>query len=96
MLKTRILRQLLFALSKQGEKLAIVIITVVLLISMDRVSGRQTTNGRSLKTADDRFLNRFLHHRSQRRRATEALTTRLDRRTGCAPVHIYLIACLET
>jgi hypothetical protein len=44
----------------------IVIITVVLLISMDRVSGRQTTNGRSLKEADDRFLNRFLHRRSQR------------------------------
>jgi len=45
----------------------IVIITVVLLISMDRVSGRQTTNCRSLKAADDRFLNRFLHRRSQRR-----------------------------
>jgi hypothetical protein len=56
----------------------IVIITVVLLISMDRVSGRQTTNGRSLKAADDRFLNRFLHRRSQRRNATEALTTRLE------------------
>jgi hypothetical protein len=27
---------------------------------MDRVSGRQTTNGRNLKAADDRFLNRFL------------------------------------
>jgi len=34
---------------------------------MDRVSGRQTTNGRSLKEADDRFLKRFLHRRSQRR-----------------------------
>jgi hypothetical protein len=45
----------------------IMIITVVLLISMDRVSGRQTTSGRSLKEADDRFLNRFLHRRSQRR-----------------------------
>ena len=46
----------------------IVIITIVLLIGMDRVSGRQTTNGRSLKEADDRFLNRFLHRRSERRR----------------------------
>jgi hypothetical protein len=45
----------------------IVIIAVVLLISMDRVSGRQTTNGRSLKEAEDRFLNRFLHRRFQRR-----------------------------
>jgi len=44
----------------------IVIITVVLLISMDRVSSRQTTNGRSLKEAEDRFLNRFLHRRRQR------------------------------
>jgi preprotein translocase subunit SecG len=41
----------------------IVIITVVLLISMDRVSGRQTFDGRSRKAADDRFLNRFLHRR---------------------------------
>lgn len=45
----------------------IVIITVVVLISVDRVSSRQTTNGRSLKAAEDRFLNRFLHRRSQRR-----------------------------
>jgi hypothetical protein len=45
----------------------IVIITVVLLLWMDRVSGRQTTDGRSLKAADDRFLYRFLHLRSQRR-----------------------------
>jgi hypothetical protein len=45
----------------------IMIITVVLLIAMDRVSGRQTIDGRSLKAADDRFLNRFLHRRSHRR-----------------------------
>jgi hypothetical protein len=45
----------------------IVIITVVLLIGMDRVSGRQTTDGRSLKEAEDRFLNKFLHLRSQLR-----------------------------
>ena len=46
----------------------IVIITVVLLIGMDRVSGRQTTDGRgSLKEAEDRFLNKFLHRRSQLR-----------------------------
>jgi hypothetical protein len=45
----------------------IVVITVVLLISMDRVSSRQTTNGRNLKEAEDRFLNRFLRRRSQRR-----------------------------
>ena len=45
----------------------IVIITVVLLIGMDRVSGRQTTDGRNRKAADDRFLYRFLHRRSQRR-----------------------------
>ena len=44
----------------------IVVIFAVLLISMDRVSGRQTTNGQNVKEADDRFLNRFLHHRSQR------------------------------
>jgi hypothetical protein len=44
----------------------IVIIAVVLLLFMDQVSGRQTTNGRSLKEADDRFLNTFLHHRRQR------------------------------
>ena len=43
----------------------IVIITVVLLISMDQVSGRQTTNGKSLKEAEDRFLSRFLHRRRQ-------------------------------
>jgi hypothetical protein len=41
----------------------VVIVTIVLLISMDRVSSRQTTNGRSLKAAEDRFLNRFLHSR---------------------------------
>jgi hypothetical protein len=46
----------------------IVIITVVLLIGLDRVSGRQTTDGRSLKEAEDRFLNKFLHRRSQHRR----------------------------
>jgi len=45
----------------------IVIITVVLLIGMDRVSGRQTTAGRSRKAADDRFLYRFLHRQSHRR-----------------------------
>jgi hypothetical protein len=44
----------------------IVVFTVVLLIAMDRVSSRQTTDGRSLKAADDRFLNRFLRRRSQR------------------------------
>jgi hypothetical protein len=43
-----------------------VIITVVLLLCMDRVSGRQTTDGRSLKAANDRFLNRFLHSRRLR------------------------------
>jgi len=67
----------------------IVIITVVLLIFMDRVSGRQTTNGRSLKAADDRFLNRFLHRRSQCRNATEALTTRLEMHK-CPPVLVCL------
>jgi hypothetical protein len=46
----------------------IVIIFVVLLISMDRVSSRQTTNGRSLKEAEGRFLNRFLYRRRQRPR----------------------------
>jgi hypothetical protein len=45
----------------------VVIITVVLLISMDRVSSRQRTNGRSLNAAEDRFLNRFLRRRSQSR-----------------------------
>jgi Tol biopolymer transport system component len=30
---------------------------------MDRVSGRQTFDGRSRIAADDRFLNRFLHRR---------------------------------
>src|ERR1700730_6602084 len=45
----------------------IVIITVVLLIGMDRGSGRQTTADRSRKAADDRFLYRFLHRQSQRR-----------------------------
>jgi hypothetical protein len=44
----------------------IVVIFVVLLISMDRVSGRQATDGRSLREAEDRFLNRFLHRRRQR------------------------------
>jgi hypothetical protein len=44
----------------------IAIITVVLLICMDRVSGRQTTDGQSLKAANDRFLNRFLHSRRRR------------------------------
>ena len=42
------------------------IIAVVLLLFMDQVSSRQTTNGRSLKEADDRFLNRFLQRRRQR------------------------------
>jgi hypothetical protein len=46
----------------------IVVFTVVLLICMDRVSGRQTTDGRSLKAAEDRFLNRFLHSRRRRPR----------------------------
>ena len=50
----------------------IVIITIVLLIGMDRISGRQTTDGRSRNAADDRMLNRFLHRRSQRRPAAEA------------------------
>jgi hypothetical protein len=45
----------------------IVVITVVLLIGMDRVNGRQTTDGRSLKEAEHRFLNKFLHRRSQLR-----------------------------
>ena len=45
----------------------IVIITVVLLIGMDRVSGQHTTDGRRRKAVDDRILNRFLHGRSQRR-----------------------------
>ena len=45
----------------------IVIITVGLLIGMDRVSGRQTTADRSRKAADDRFLYRFLHRQSHRR-----------------------------
>jgi hypothetical protein len=45
----------------------IVIITVVLLIGMDRVSGQHTTDGRRRKAVDDRILNRFLHRRSQRR-----------------------------
>ena len=45
----------------------IVVFTVVLLIGMDRVSSRQTTDSRSMKAADDRFLYRFLHRRSQRR-----------------------------
>jgi hypothetical protein len=45
----------------------IVIITVVLLIGMDRVSGRHTTDGRNRKAVDDRILNRFLHRRPQRR-----------------------------
>jgi hypothetical protein len=38
----------------------IVIITVVLLIGMDRVSGQHTTDGRRRKAVDDRILNRFL------------------------------------
>jgi hypothetical protein len=45
----------------------IVVIAVVLLIAMDRVSSRQTTDGQSLKAAEDRFLNKFLHRRGQRR-----------------------------
>ena len=44
----------------------IVVITVVLLVSMDRVSSRQTTNGRSVQEAENRFLNRFVHRRRQR------------------------------
>jgi hypothetical protein len=60
----------------------IVIITVILLSSMDRVSGGQTTNGRSLKEADDRFLNRFLHGRSQCRPKPADFVSRL----GTGPV----------
>jgi hypothetical protein len=45
----------------------IVIITVVLLIGMDRVSGQQTTDGRIRIVTDDGILNRFLHRRSQLR-----------------------------
>ena len=37
----------------------IVIITVVLLIGMDRVSGQHTTDGRRRKAVDDRILNRL-------------------------------------
>jgi hypothetical protein len=44
----------------------IAVVTVVLLISMDRVSSRQTIDGRNRKEADDRFLNRFLHSRRRR------------------------------
>jgi hypothetical protein len=45
----------------------IVIITVVLLIAMDRVSGQHTTDGRRRKAVDDGILNRFLQRRSHRR-----------------------------
>lgn len=41
----------------------ILVIAVVLLISIDKVSGTHTTDARRRKTADDRFLNRFLHRR---------------------------------
>jgi hypothetical protein len=44
----------------------VVIIAVVLLISMDRVSGQHTTEGRRRKVVDDRILSRFLHRRSRR------------------------------
>ena len=39
----------------------ILIITVVLLISIDRSSGAHTTADSSRKVIDDRILNRFLH-----------------------------------
>jgi hypothetical protein len=38
-------------------------IAVVLLISMDLVSGQHTTDSRRRKAVDDRILNRFLHRR---------------------------------
>ena len=42
----------------------ILIIAVVLLISIDRVSGRHATDdGQDRNAADDRILNRFLHRR---------------------------------
>jgi hypothetical protein len=41
----------------------IVILMVVLLISMDRVSGQHTTDDRRRKAVDDRILNRFLYRR---------------------------------
>jgi hypothetical protein len=41
----------------------ILVIAVVLLISIDKVSGTHTTDARRRKTADDRILNRFLHRR---------------------------------
>ena len=47
----------------------ILIIAVVLLISIDRVSGRHARQiGRSVKAADDQLLNRFLYRRPQRPR----------------------------
>jgi hypothetical protein len=45
----------------------IVIITVVLLIGMDRVSGKHTTDDRRRKAVDDRILSGFLRRRPQRR-----------------------------
>jgi len=41
----------------------IVVVTVVLLISIDRVSGLHTTDGRRRTTVDDGILSRFLHRR---------------------------------
>jgi hypothetical protein len=41
----------------------IVIIAVVLLLSVDRVSGQHTTDDRRRKTVDDGILCRFLHRR---------------------------------
>ncbi len=41
----------------------IVIIAVVLLLSMDRVSGQHSTDGRRRKAVDDGILARFLHRR---------------------------------
>jgi hypothetical protein len=41
----------------------IVIVAVVLLLSMDRVSGQHTTDGRRRKAVDDGILKRFLRRR---------------------------------
>ena len=41
----------------------ILIIAVVLLISIDQVSGMHTTDGGRRKAAEDRILNTFLERR---------------------------------
>jgi hypothetical protein len=45
----------------------VVVIAVVPLISVDRVGGQHTTDGRRRKAVDERILSGFLRRRPQRR-----------------------------